>query len=148
MLHRGTGRRGAPRRWTALALAALCAGGQLAGVAHYVLVEHVTCPEHGELIHVEDRSEGNPVASHTEATSLPETSVFTAGRQGEPSSPSHDACVVSAHRRERFVTGASSLSVLVVHAESTLAAPALESRALHGIPLFLLAPKNSPPRSA
>jgi hypothetical protein len=47
------------RRFRAISLATIFVAAQVAGFAHNLLVSHVTCPEHGEIIH-ETIASGQP----------------------------------------------------------------------------------------
>ena len=132
-------RRGPARRAIALAVAGLCLGGQLASFAHLLAVRHVTCPEHGEIIHrdaVASRSSSwrDRAAEHSSL----HASRSAAARDG------HDACLVWAHRHERADIQRAGASVRV---EASTNAVERNVRAVPALPapLLLLAPKSSPP---
>jgi len=135
------GRQTNPRRLTrstALALALLCLAGQAFTLLHLVLVRHVTCPEHGELIHPSELRRGEAADRYQPgATAIDVAAAPTAHR--------HDHCPATSLRRERAAVARPGHSI---RADGACAA-AVPTR--HDIPpatqvsLLLLAPKSSPP---
>ena len=123
-----------------IALATLFVATQLTGLTHLIMVRHVTCPDHGELVH----SEGPTLASPGDALRTPPgTSYRAAPRQAD--SHGHDHCLVSLSRREQ-------LSAPVATTTLTIAYPWPESAPVErvgsraaGAALLRLAPKSSPP---
>jgi hypothetical protein len=133
------------RRIFAAVLAFACLFSQLAGVLHLILVQHVACPEHGELVHADElRSEPHPG--------------FAATRKPKPSSPaveatsgasakqhhSHDHCVAALQSREDSLAllGTPAVAVLQRHVD---AIDSVEAVSISGGVLYRLAPKQSPP---
>lgn len=112
---------------------------QAGSVLHLVLVQHVTCPEHGEWVHAE--SGGVPAALTAPAAehSAPAVEKSTAE---EPHG--HDHCSVTCTRRDEAVFTGHAVSTATCSALTE--APAL-SRAVFApaIALLHLAPKASPP---
>jgi hypothetical protein len=116
-----------------LAVAAL--GGQLAAVADALFVAHVTCPTHGDRVHVDEDA---PARAPEKWATLGEATADTDGH-------AHAACLVD-----------DDVEYVPPAAAPALAAPAVESprdpiavaAALprRRVPLYRLAPKNSPPR--
>jgi len=123
----------------ALLMALFSVGGQLAGAVHLLLVPHVVCPEHGELIHLDGDGEGDhPAPLELAASSYgrgPETTAADA----------HDHCMVSATRGAeptlREPCGTRVPACISEPLASGVAAPPLHQ----AVPLLLLAPKSSPP---
>lgn len=112
--------------------------GQLAGVAHMALVRHVTCPEHGELLHAED--DGTPSAP----TPADGTASLAALTEDSESSHGHDHCAVAIQRRAQTMPVSR---VAVAHTVSPVT-EASNERAAPAMPLgaiYRLAPKSSPP---
>jgi hypothetical protein len=123
-----------------LAWLSLC--GQLGGYAHLAFTRHVTCLEHGELVHVGEprlTSEATPLVT-SEAT--PRQARLAAAPAAEHG---HDHCLTAALRRER--PAPSSAAPMLVSAPAT---PLVLSRAASLAPpspiaLLSAAPKTSPP---
>src|SRR5689334_15665431 len=121
-------------RAKSLALALIFAASQAATFAHGLFVSHVTCPEHGEMIHAtrpgalpSRSSERGPVASSRTS-----------------SVDAHDVCSILLHGRDRAVTAR--------HASLRSAPPSCVGLSyeegpghLYSLAIFRLAPKNSPP---
>jgi hypothetical protein len=127
------------------AFSVLLLAAQLVSVGHLLLVSHVTCPEHGDLIHAGQGHE----ASHGQRA---------AGQDalGRPSRPSiegespraenvHDHCLICTSTHERFalIPPASlrlaSIEVSILRPASSHAGP------FAPVDLIVLSPKNSPP---
>jgi hypothetical protein len=126
-------------------VAAVSLVAQLSSSIHLFLVPHVSCPEHGELIH-ESQHTGSS-AAHTEERSSAGGAQFPAV-QGVPErdgAHDHDHCFAATDRRDGLcvascawsVAGGPPSSATSPFRASTLGSPA--------IALLLLAPKNSPP---
>jgi hypothetical protein len=116
-----------------LALAAL--GGQLAAVADALFVAHVTCPTHGDRIHVDDEA---PARVAEKWAALGEATADTDGH-------THAACLFDDD--VEYVPPAATPALAAPASESTRP-PIAVAAALPGrrVPLYRLAPKNSPPR--
>lgn len=114
-----------------LALAAL--GGQLAAVADALFVEHVTCAEHGDRIHVAIHARA-PVATGWAAVG-----VAVAGAADD-----HDQCLLDEDGGR-----ATSAPPPAPRAPMAARAPSLGLELAPPVfrraPLYRLAPKNSPP---
>jgi hypothetical protein len=114
-----------------LALAAL--GGQLAAIADALFVEHVTCPEHGDRIHVSVRVRA------PRATAWAAASATVAGTADD-----HDQCLLDGDGGR-----ATSAPPPAPRAPIAARAPTLALEfgppAFRRAPLYRLAPKNSPP---
>ncbi len=114
---------------------------QVLSLGHLLSVRHITCPEHGDIIHVEHSAGALSEMLTTGTVALVQHSVAavepTAGAE-------HDHCLVCVDTHRRcLLTGPAQafaqpvLVVDVVHATPTsLVTP---------IDLILLSPKNSPP---
>jgi hypothetical protein len=125
----------------------LCVGGlatalvllQVAGFAHFFLVAHEICPEHGELIHARRGGAG----SRALAPAFLEHDVL-AGSEAYASVGSHEHCSVFLHQRTRALAGP-----ILGRAEPQVcsavpaAPPAADVPA--AVPVLFLAPKSSPP---
>ncbi len=113
--------------------------GQLAGVAHMALVRHVTCPEHGELLHAgDDETPSPPTPADGAAAS------FAALTEDSESSHGHDHCAVAIQRRAETMP----VSRVKVAHTVTRVTEAAKERAAPAMPLgaiYRLAPKSSPP---
>ncbi len=124
-------RRAAP----SFALSILLVAGQLSLFAHLVAVQHVTCPEHGELIHVEDAQ----ILALTPGA-RPEV------RQAQvPANHDHDHCLLVASRRNDFLSHLAVQTFEVCSNRLVVAGVPPGRAARTGVALLLLAPKGSPP---
>ena len=86
-----TSRPGWPRLLLAT-VAWLCLGTQLSAVTHFLVVEHVQCAEHGDLIHANEQHDEHDEGAHLGAR-LPSIEHFTPS--GEADDHEHDHCLVS-----------------------------------------------------
>jgi len=125
-------------RMVASILATVALVGQLTSFAHLVLVRHVTCAEHGELVEL----------GHERTTAK-------SARQGQPSAVvsavsdsdghGHDHCLIAPMRRDRVAAGTpASFDSAHIDAYGTIGVVVADEIA-PPIALILLAPKNSPP---
>lgn len=146
-------RRPVGTRILAMAVVAFSLVAQLSGFVHFLLVEHVVCPEHGELVHVDQLGAhprsgkahpGEPGlhADHgTEDDGHPTLRSVSAEDGHE-----HDHCAVRSERRETFALPPADLSSVVgIAAAPLIGALVARSEPAQSIPLLFLAPKNSPP---
>jgi len=122
-------------RWLALSLALLCGGGPLASVVHLLLVRHVTCVEHGELIDADGKAPARRAASE------PGLEVADGGAPAHD----HDHCVVLAHPPSSDTAPSVEVAAADAPVATSLAAPAHALGHPHPVPLLHLAPKSSPP---
>jgi hypothetical protein len=114
-----------------LALAAL--GGQLAAIADALFVEHVTCPEHGDRIHVSVPARA-PVA----------TAWATVGAAVVGAADDHDQCLLD-EEGGRATSAPPPAPRAPIAARAPSLALELTPPVLRRAPLYRLAPKNSPP---
>ena len=116
------------------------AGGQFAAIAHQMLVKHVKCAEHGELIDV-PRSQDFVVHTRHELSALRHTGVAQ-GAGPHEGSHEHDHCIVALTSQQQLLKVAHlqpvpHLVYVAVRAEFRSLAT------LNGV--YRLAPKTSPP---
>lgn len=119
---------------------------QLSAFLHFVVVSHDVCPEHRELVHSASGEGAAAAHSADPAAHARDDSVDTAESSRSPDTGhGHDHCIVCALRREHATLGRAASPVppslgpeplLAGHASALIPSP---------IPLYLLAPKNSPP---
>ena len=128
--------RGTRRRTKTLAalVALFCVGSQASNVLHLLLVRHGVCLQHGELIHEEDTSRAVPLGSDDPAVS----GGTDAGEHGDEHCGALGDNRVRAIRPETPAANATSIPAIE-------AAGAAQAVVLRSLPLFRLAPKNSPP---
>ena len=139
-------RRDAGKRSVQVFLAIVCAALQLGVAAHFFLVQHALCAEHGDLVHA-DSPHASQVASERAAEAQTNAPVLQTG-QALDDAHEHDHCLQSNARgrsvieaREGRLTEAPRAASVPIHA--VVRSP--EPRALRSLKLLLLAPKNSPP---
>jgi hypothetical protein len=125
-------------RVVASVLATVALAGQVTSFAHLVLVRHVTCAEHGELVEVgRVRATAKPTEHHrpTNAVSAESTDI----------AHGHDHCVIAPMRRDRIASRPpAALDSIHIDAYGTIGAIAADDIA-PPIAVISLAPKNSPP---
>lgn len=128
-------------RLLALPLVLVCALAYVGNVMHFALVQHATCLEHGELVHVE---EGSAVAGQVEA-SFDDARVASRPDVVE----AHDMDAHCAHVFFRREAPPPPQGTAVLAAVPTRSAPALAVFRFHAEPVarLHLAPKASPPRA-
>jgi hypothetical protein len=127
-------------------LVLLCAVVYLGSAAHFALVQHATCLEHGEIIHVDglrDRSE--PQESDVEAASTDER-LFLSNEDSVASGDDEDRCTQALIRRDGPAVSGWCLYTLRFVPE-TRSSFALEQVLPEPVARLLLAPKSSPPRA-
>jgi len=114
---------------------------QLGSAAHFLLVPHEFCPEHGELVHSHHSHHSHHLGS------LAAPSSASAVRQPAADSSDeleHDHCLVSLHQRARALSPPVQQSDLLAVRKVQPALPVLEVLP-PAVPLLAVAPKNSPP---
>ena len=121
-----------------LSLAGLFLAGQLSSFTHLLLVRHATCPEHGELVHLEQPT------TRLAPRAVDDAEPYVA-LAAEVADHDHDHCLVCSARREARPAQA-------VGAALKVAARWLEARPFKhgpssrcGAEVLRLAPKSSPP---
>ncbi len=121
-------------------LAVLCLACQASTLVHLVVVAHVPCAEHGELIDV--RAEA-PLAGAA-APVAHAAGLALVSPVAEPPPHSHDHCAVLATRRENALVSQPSLLVLdrAVVAQPRCTPDAAPPPAMRPLDV---APKSSPP---
>ena len=135
------------RRLPLRALAALfvcfLASSSLGEIAHFLLVPHAVCEEHGELLELQDASKRVAAGSHDSDTE------HGAGHdEGGDSgrADGHDHCQLLARRDTQQAVVALAQLEITPAGESEVTAPlqpSLDQAA--SFPLLLAAPKTSPP---
>lgn len=124
--------------WGVSAIALLCLLGQTSALMHQVLVQHATCAEHGESVHV---------AAPTRA----------AAGAAVAEQPGFDVAVVEEAERHEHCAGADTRGAtprLVPDQAGelvpprALAPPSLATVLVPAVAAYVIAPKTSPPRTA
>ncbi|MCP3101352.1 hypothetical protein LZ198_20980 [Myxococcus sp. K15C18031901] len=131
-------------RLLALPLVLVCAMAYIGSVLHFALVQHVTCLEHGEVVHVE----GNDAHASVSVAEEHFDDVRVASRrQDAPAGHGAEAhCAHALIRREAPPPATGTPGITGV---STRSEPALAVFRFHAEPVarLHLAPKASPPRA-
>jgi hypothetical protein len=126
------------------ALAVLIAGllslSSLGEIAHFLLVPHAICADHGELIEVSEV--GGHAAPHADA---PSSAPQVAPASGEGSG--HDHCELLASHQRQLALPAVAPGAVVPVATGVLIALAGGETSRQPLPALALAPKTSPPPS-
>ena len=132
--------RGARCLTTAVACAVLL--GQLAGLAHQLVVRHTACAEHGELLHAGDTSSERRLAPASDAAlTARATDAFSSSDDG------HDHCLVASHRSAYRAPPAAVAPASDRDGAVPLAVVAPDAPRPAAVAVFRTAPKNSPPLS-
>jgi hypothetical protein len=126
-----------------LPLVLLCVLAYLGSAAHFVLVQHRTCLEHGELVHEEGIEQGDDAPAQVQPSFADERIARTDAKASVHGADAH--CAHAFLRR-----GITPPAGVMLSSE----APALESRVLETdsvaveppVAWLHLAPKSSPPR--
>lgn len=142
LLHPDTGR--SPRRLLALPWVLVCVLVYVGSVLHFALVQHTTCLEHGDVMHVGDASDhGSPSG---EEVSFDDARVARAPQDTAVPHSAEAHCQHAFFRREALPPAESAP---MMEAVSTRSSPALAVFRFHAAPVALLrlAPKLSPPRA-
>jgi hypothetical protein len=136
------GRTATPKALRALAtlVALLLAASSLSQVAHFVLVQHAICAEHGELLELDERP-AHAAASHEhKAGSQLQARVSSTEASG------HDHCQILARsQKQPGLPPAPAPSIAPAAASSTSCSIASTSGVVTTLPRLAVAPKTSPP---
>ena len=122
------------RRLIACALSVLVLAGQLGSLAHSMLVRHVVCAEHGDLVH-DDGSESLAAAVGDLAAVQSSPAIDT---------HAHDHCLLTLLRREQTAVASLARAVDLPSASCVSAVVRREQPRAVGS-LLHVAPKLSPP---
>lgn len=131
-------------RLLALPLVALCAMVYLGSAAHFALVQHSTCLEHGDVLHLE---EGGAISqAHGPEASFSDERIARAGQKGWIGHGAEAHCSDVSLRREALLPAAGSLAARDAQATSGREPPP-ELWLAEPVARLRLAPKSSPPLS-
>jgi hypothetical protein len=130
------GRDVARRRPLLAALAVALVGAQGVSLAHFAIVKHAYCAEHGEIIEL--RAEPAHPGGHTHAGKLP--GLYAAYDSSESG---HDHCLASAHRRDAAISP-PACAITLNHGGLSALPPSI-AWSPSSPDRFRLAPKQSPP---
>jgi hypothetical protein len=129
--NRDSGRHG----WLPAAVALALLAAQGAGLAHFALLRHAYCPEHGELIHPESAPQADVSRGPSSAPGLYGSKLDR--------SHGHEHCILSGLRREAILASRSAPVAVVPECSGDREPATLP--AFSSTPRFRLAPKQSPP---
>ena len=132
-------------RLYAATIAVICFLGQVTSLAHFWLVQHVVCAEHGELIHSSEVAHAQP-AAHELVDEGPADSIQAGTEDSNPVDDNHDHCLAVSERRKSCIVARTTWNIppppLAGAADSIVEGP---PRVASLVPYLLLAPKTSPP---
>lgn len=129
-------------RLLALPLVVLCAMAYLGSAAHFALVQHATCLEHGEVIHL-DSEEGVAQPQRAQASFTDERLTGT-GQEAQLGHGAEAHCTHTVLRREGLTQARWYLSTLEALAEPGQSL-AWQQPLPEPVARLRLAPKASPP---
>ncbi len=116
----------------------------ISGGLHLLLVRHVVCREHGELIHADEVCDG-PSASPLASTSAVESSTPTLTGEKPRGVEKDEHCLIGVLTRTSFVSWRASEGQSFFLRECTARVPRDRIAPAASIEQILLAPKQSPP---
>jgi hypothetical protein len=130
-------------RLLAAFVALLLTASALGQAAHFLLVPHTICAEHGELLDLADQ------ASHTAAAQPQAVESARETRAAQPEAAfEHDHCQVLARgQREQALPKPAAVAVLPPAAVESSVALEVDRTLVGSLPTLQLAPKTSPPRA-
>jgi hypothetical protein len=131
-------------RWRVSTVALLCLLGQTSALVHRVLVQHATCAEHGESVHVAASSAPVAPAPGSERGPGAEQSLLAGAALDE--ADQHEHCAVADPR-----STTPRLSPMEAHQAlepRAHALPAIDAARAAVVAPYVIAPKTSPPRAA
>jgi hypothetical protein len=123
-------------RCLAACLALLLAGSSLGQIAHFLVVPHAICEEHGELVEV---------SAHAGHDAAAERHDDTPASAPSEEAPTHDHCELLASDQRHVAVPIAALIAVVPAAPSPLLALPLARPARVSRLTLALAPKTSPP---
>jgi hypothetical protein len=113
---------------------------QLLSFGHLLSSAHVTCPEHGDIIHVQRTQSAMPARLDVAPAAVRQSMVAAeASVESE-----HDHCLACVDASRRFLLLGQSQPMLAHHALVSVVHSA-RSAFFAPVDLILLSPKNSPP---
>jgi hypothetical protein len=120
-------------------VALLLAGSSLGQVAHFLLIPHAICAEHGELLEL-----SRPSADVASAATT--NDVSRAQLTSSNTDAGHEHCQLAARReRELLLQAASAPAILPATSRAIAVDVPLVTLPVEGISRWLVAPKTSPP---
>jgi hypothetical protein len=127
-------------RLLATLVALLLTASSLGQAAHFLLVQHAICAEHGELLELAERSAHVAAAHEHEAGNKVQARVSSAEAAG------HDHCQILARsQKQPGLPPAPALTIVPAGATSASCSIASATRAVTTLPRLAVAPKTSPP---
>lgn len=139
---RKTGSSGGAKRPAMHATSLLLLAAQLLSLGHLLIVAHVTCPEHGDVIHTQRPHQ----ALHRQAAASEGGSNLDATRGTAPQGDvEHDHCAVCSTTNERFALFSPDRQAGLGLEAALPVQSSLELAPFAPIDLIALSPKNSPP---
>ncbi|HEX3867107.1 MAG TPA: hypothetical protein VHV78_10150 [Gemmatimonadaceae bacterium] len=127
-------------RGFAAILAVVALAGQLASFAHLVLVRHVTCAEHGELVEIGRDQSTVAVRSQRPAAS-------TVGDASQTETHGHEHCLLAPMRRDRLAASATAAFDVARFDTDPTISRAPDVAVSPAVAVIVFAPKNSPPHA-
>ena len=136
------GNSGRVRRVGMHAISFLLLAVQLMSVGHQLLVHHVTCPEHGDVVHVGQAHEDQHAQSAAGEAAWGRSSMEGTAPWADSG---HDHCLICTITHERFALFPPSSQPLVSIAVAVSLPPSADACTFAPVDLIALSPKNSPP---
>ncbi len=115
---------------------------QVLSFGHLLLVHHVTCPEHGDIIHVAPST----AAASARGDSIPVSTLPALAAEGRQLvDGDHEACVICIDTSRRYALLPLAISTPVHRSIAVALVSHSRTASLAPFDLILLSPKNSPP---
>jgi hypothetical protein len=115
--------------------------GQISAVGHLIFVTHAKCKEHDELVHADPRRHTGPSTQY--APTLGKSEHISTSGKSDSESVNHEHCLLL-FKHPKFAF-AKAISAPFAHSTTPILAPDGDSVSPFVLPLYLFAPKNSPP---
>lgn len=138
---RGTGWTGRTARWLTIPLSAICLVAQLSSAAHFVLVRHEMCLEHGQAM---DSALGHGVAREATRAQI-DAAAGIRSASGIAREHAHDHCLLAYDRRESVSPVRDAGTLVAARPTHVVALVADDAARPARVAIFRLAPKSSPP---
>jgi hypothetical protein len=119
----------------------LCLSAQFASALHMVLVEHVRCAEHGELVHADGEHDADHAGADQRDVSSDGPTISSSSGDADHG---HDHCLICSERRKLTLLPTAIPELLAPEVSNLLLALCPDA-SLYTSRVYSYAPKTSPP---
>ena len=129
------------RRLTVWVVGFVCLSAQFTAALHMVLVEHVRCAEHGELVHVDGDQHADHARADQRGVSSGGPTISSSSGDGDHG---HDHCLICSERRKLALLPTTIPELRAPEGGDVLLALCPDA-SLYTPRIYSYAPKTSPP---